>query len=199
MLTLLSKKVSYFLLKNSEVSEEKMALIQYGLHYIFSIMVFLGYLMIVGFAFSQEIQVLGLFVGFTALRNTLGGFHAKTEMQCTIATFVIFSLDLLLIHGMVSLGSAVFVVLIPLLVIMVILVKPMDHPNRRFKETESKQFRNKSLRNMGFLIILALLMNYFVGENAHTFTVALLTGAITAALAVVYSKEILKREKEREE
>lgn len=194
MLNRLSKRVSFFLLKNGSVDEDNRVVVQYGLEYLFALLLFGGFLLGLGLILSQELQVFGLGTGFLLLRNTLGGYHAKTEKQCSVLTFIIFSLDLALVNGMGVFGGDIFNILIPLLFLLVVLIKPLDHPNKRFTPIELQTFRKRSIRNMLLIIVIIIVINHFFGVKGFVFTLPLLLGALTAILAVVYAKFSIERE-----
>lgn len=185
MISSLVNKVSFFLFKNNIIDEEQIPAVNYGLQYLL-MSLFMGItLIIIGIIFSQILQMLGLLLGFFLMRNTIGGYHTKKESTCFIMTVSMLTADLLLIKLISYFNPFLAPLIIIFSWILIILIKPVEHQNRKFSEAEFKMFRRKSIFNMAFITLLSIIAIVLFKDWGMLFATSLFVGVLTAQFAVI--------------
>ena len=195
----LVNKVSFFLLKNSVIEEENVPAIKYGLEYLLMSLIVIIFLTTISVVFSQSLQVIGLLLGFFLIRNSLGGYHTSKESTCLSLSLLVLTGNLVLINLIASFRPELLYLLMGLVLILALVVKPVDHPNRRFAPGEAKAFRKKFILSIVFITIAAVVAMIFFQDLGRIFATSLFMGVITAIIAVIWVIEKKKRLGEKNE
>lgn len=196
MISTIVSRLSSFLYKQKIIEEEQIPVIDYGLHYLIINIITIGSLIIIGIIFSQVIQMIGAIIGFFLIRNAIGGYHTKREITCFILTVSMLTGDLILINLIYYFNFSPLLLLLITVVawFLIIIVKPVEHENRKFTVEEFKLFRRKSITNM--LIITGIsLVSILVFKNLGLlFAISLFIGVLTAIFAVLILRKNNKRD-----
>lgn len=152
MLNKMAVKITDKLVLKKIVSDDMADIYIYGFELLISFFSSTIGVLIIGIILGRFLQTLMFLATFILLRSFTGGYHANTYAVCSIVTFSLFGMVLLL-------AKFVFVplYLYPILgligtVIMVWQV-PIEHPNKKLSDDQKRKYKVISL--MLFLIFIA--------------------------------------------
>ena len=152
MLNKMAVKITDKLVLKKIVSDDMADIYIYGFELLISFFFSTIGVLIIGIILGRFLQTLMFLATFILLRSFTGGYHANTYAVCSIVTFSLFGIVLLL-------AEFVFVplYLYPILgltgtVIMVWQV-PIEHPNKKLSDDQKRKYKVISL--MLFLMFIA--------------------------------------------
>ena len=115
--------------------------------YIFDYMLnFLLYnlsLLTLGFLFHHPIAVTIYIIITGSLRAITGGYHCKTRISCYILSYTIFCIYLLTIATIPMISAYVLIPIYIICWILILVVSPVDTPNKVFSQSAKKTAREK--------------------------------------------------------
>lgn len=116
--------------------------------YIFDYMLnFLLYnlsLLTLGFLFHHPIAVTIYIIITGSLRAITGGYHCKTRISCYILSYTIFCIYLLTIATIPMISAYVLIPIYIICWILILVVSPVDTPNKVFSQSAKKTARKKT-------------------------------------------------------
>lgn len=117
--------------------------------YIFDYMLnFLLYnlsLLTLGFLFHHPIAVTIYIIITGSLRAITGGYHCKTRISCYILSYTIFCIYLLTIATIPMISAYVLIPIYIICWILILVVSPVDTPNKVFSQSAKKTARKKPI------------------------------------------------------
>lgn len=131
---------------SEEVTKKEKDLVAFGLvQGTYTALETLG-IVIIGGALNLFPECIVILVTFVAIRIYAGGYHADTPLVCALKTWFMFFCGFLVLRYVkfdmwFSFGSMV------LCAVVILLIAPIQHPNRVLDECEMVQYRKKALRN----------------------------------------------------
>lgn len=189
MLEKLLQKLTAQMIKNNIIPAQQRAVYHYSLEVALSLLSF--WLMIIAFMLVfgsvwPTLLYLGVFFFF---RSAIGGYHAKTHIRCltlSAATYLTF------IWSYTYLAKTWLAILLcsGLADITILLLAPVEHPNKPFSPSERMHYRKQSC----YRIVLFLLFQITLAILKQPVTAAFCTafGASQAALfmLIAYFQQI---------
>jgi accessory gene regulator B len=148
------------------ISPYERSLINYLFVRMRGIIVSLVVVTVVGIIFMDLPECMAFYASIIALRKFSGGYHADTEGKC----YFLSSLIVLFTAGLLALQRQSFVVGLCITVagciaaIVILLVSPVDCPNRRLSEEKKVKFKNISSRILAVSLLLIIIL-YFSGNS----------------------------------
>lgn len=118
-------------------------IMEYGFYVIISKVIFIAAIIIVGIIFGELVPILLFTLFYTPLRSFAGGIHAKTPLRC-----LIFSLVMLVcvaaVNKYILIPHHITYIFLIFTIIIILLLSPVETPNKPLDEIEKKVYRKKS-------------------------------------------------------
>ena len=151
MLNKMAVKITDKLVLKKIVSDDMADIYIYGFELLISFFFSTIGVLIIGIILGRFLQTLMFLATFILLRSFTGGYHANTYAVCSIVTFSLFGIVLLL-------AEFVFVplYLYPILgligTIIMVWQVPIEHPNKKLSDDQKRKYKVISL--VLFLMLL---------------------------------------------
>lgn len=162
MIIKLSEFLTDKLLLNDSIFEEERELFIYGFFTMFSFTVFFVLASVFGLVLKCFIESILFYIAFMFIRRFAGGYHAATEVRCSIISTLCIFISILLIKLSLVYGFQTVLSAISLFSsIIIFFLCPLDTPEKRLTPKEFKRFRKKS-RITVLIIAFAVIISYFL-------------------------------------
>lgn len=129
--------------KANTISEHNKELYVYGLHQMIIMILNILITLMIGYILSMLWQSILFLITYIPIRTYAGGYHAKTPLMCYCLS-VILVIAILLVMKMIEIPLFVCITGITLSSICIILLAPVQDPNKPFTEKEKMFFRKKT-------------------------------------------------------
>ena len=181
----LAKKVIARLCANGTIQEDDREVYEYSLNILLvgifhSLTAFL-----IGFAFGMFVESLVLFVSFFLVRKFAGGFHAPKQWLCYLTTIVTVTGALLLARFLLTQSDILTYVFLGVPVLIILLLSPVEHPNKPLNAKEKKVYRLIAWGLCGVLTGGSLVLFHLV---SRAIGLAVGMGLVLSAFALIASK-----------
>ena len=175
---------------------EKKAVYTYGFEILISNVVYTLIFLICALLTRTLIESLLFWIGFYIIRSTAGGFHARTYRMCHLLFIVNHSVLIVLVKTIANSMEPLFIYGVMLFCALIIFVlAPVDHPNKRFSESEVSKFKLRSRIYCVILFSLSLIWFLFFEYNRWCFSFAI--GTLSATISLVCAKITHIKRKEK--
>lgn len=160
MLNKMAVKITDKLVLKKIVSDDMADIYIYGFELLISFFFSTIGVLIIGIILGRFLQTLMFLATFILLRSFTGGYHANTYAVCSIVTFSLFGIVLLL-------AEFVFVplYLYPILgligTIIMVWQVPIEHPNKKLSDDQKRKYKVISLVLFLMFIVAGWLFCYF--------------------------------------
>lgn len=162
MIIKLSEFLTEKLLLNNSIFEEERELFIYGFFTMFSFTVFFVLASVFGLVLKCFIESILFYIAFMFIRRFAGGYHAATELRCSIISTLCIFISILIIKLSLVYGFQTVLTVISLFSsIIIFFLCPLDTPEKRLTQKEFKRFRKKS-RITVLIIAFAVITSYFL-------------------------------------
>ncbi len=161
MLNKLGKRLTNTLINNNQIDESERCLYEYGFFILLSNVIYVTITLILGSVFNIIIESMAFYIAFSLIRRYAGGFHASSEMKCTLITTTSIFLCLLCTK-LCEINNIQMPILIPTMIaaISIFVLCPLDTPEKPLTKEEYKYFRKISW-TMLLLIMLAICIGWY--------------------------------------
>lgn len=165
MISKLSARLTEKLLSNGAICEQDKDLYIYGLFMLISHLMFFIIACIFGLILGCVFESIIFYIAFQFIRRYAGGYHAKTEAICEIAT----TLSILACITVIRLSKmydfqAVLLIISILSAVVILVLCPLDTPEKPLSENEFKYFRKISWLVL-FVIMALIIVSYVLKWN----------------------------------
>ncbi len=159
MLNKLGKRLTNTLINNNQIDESERSLYEYGFFILLSNVIYVTITLILGSIFNIIIESMAFYIAFSLIRRYAGGFHASSEMKCTLITTISIFLCLLCTK-LCETNNIQMPILIPTMIaaIYIFILCPLDTPEKPLTKEEYKYFRKIS-----WLILLLIVLMISIG------------------------------------
>lgn len=155
MLKKLSYKLTTRLLCKGVIEYDDFEIYQYGLEQIFTNIINVLTLIVMGVIFDNLVCGLIFAAAFMELRAYAGGYHASTPVRCYILTTVVIIVVLLLMKY-VEVSYFFELGLIVISGFVIILLSPVESVNKPLDDIERKVYRKKAILIWCVEIVIAI-------------------------------------------
>lgn len=186
MLSKIAKNVAYFFINHGIIQKDDEEVYIYGFELLISEIINWLICIVIAVVTDKILETVFYMVAFMQLRETIGGFHAKSQWGCVIISTVVYVLCL----GVAYITpSRLFVAfsMIGVLIHMglVFFIAPVAHPNKPFGSLREKQvFRKRSLRNSWIYSGLCIIFTFLPWSLTRLLGYCILLGMLTASLSM---------------
>ena len=126
--------------------------------YTFDILLYNTSLIIIGALLHNTLAAILYMIIMFLLKTTAGGAHANSRITCSIFSYGLFFLILLLSHHIALIG-------ILIIVFSIVILAPVDHPNKRFHGKEKQSLKIACLFFIMITIIMLLIFYHYKQEQ----------------------------------
>lgn len=176
-------KLMLMMKRNNACADEDDEIIRYGLEILFMKIIMYAAFLIIGILTKSLIQILCFMLAYQPLRTYSGGYHQKTRMGCFIFSVLMF---LSVVSAVKLISQGIIHFLVPCLMLpaipAILLLAPMDTPDKPLEETERKVFR-KRVYILLTAEVLAAAVLWFVRYDTLAFPIAI--GVFADALLMI--------------
>lgn len=168
------------------LKEEDYDVYVYCLDSLLAKIVFYSVLCSVALVFDIIAITVFYYLSFITFRYTAGGYHAKTELGCSVLSWAVYAINMYLIIQIsnasentaiiVSVGNILFSILVALK------YAPIDHFNKPVSQQKKMRLRKYCLSFQWLFVLLTILLLY---QRHYTLSVSLTLGSGVAALFLV--------------
>lgn len=196
MINNLANRLTEKLLSTGSISEDEQELYIYGFFMLLSSLMYLILACFLGLVFGCIAESLVFFIAFQFIRRYAGGYHAKTEIRCTVAS----SLSMAICIAVINL-SKLYTIKNALLILALIsaacilFLCPIDTPEKPLSQKERRYFRKIS---WAILIgLLATVLISYIHDWSVLFAPCCMTLVLESVLLVAASikQQVAKRNK----
>lgn len=159
MISKIASKVVGKLIDDSVVADTEQELYVYGFFILISQILYFTLTMIFGVLLSIVLESVIFYLAFQFIRRYAGGFHASSEIKCTLITTISIFLCLLCIK-LCEINNIQMPILVLTIIaaISIFILCPLDTPEKPLTKEEYKYFRKIS-----WLILLLIVFTISIG------------------------------------
>jgi len=191
---LVTRSVNY-LLRNNAIFEEDRDIFLYGFHSLYSNILSITAILLISILLNQVQQTILYHISFILLRNTAGGFHAKTLLRCFVMSMIIWLLSLWCIQHIAKPLVCIWVA--GAAKIIVWKTAPVEHENSPLNEFKRRRMKLLSKIVSACLFISILLILTIRHNNSCWVAGSLAFGMATHAILVLAALYQLSAKKEQ--
>lgn len=159
MLNNLGKRLTNTLINNHQIDESERCLYEYGFFIFLSNAIYVIITLILGSIFNILFESIVFYVAFSLIRRYAGGFHASSEINCTLITSISIFLCLLCTKLCETNNIQTPILVLTIIAAVSIFVFcPLDTPEKPLTKEEYKYFRKIS-----WLILLLIVLTISFG------------------------------------
>ena len=152
MLSKVATKLTNRLLLSGVISAEEEEIYIYGFELLLSFLFSTAVILAIGIVVQAVLPTIAFLAVFIVLRSYTGGFHARTYAVCSLVTFSVYGVVMLLSHFL-TVGYVEYLVLGVIGVVLFVIFAPVKHPNKELTAQDIK--RNKIISVVVFILFLS--------------------------------------------
>ena len=152
MLSKVATKLTNRLLLSGVISAEEEEIYIYGFELLLSFLFSTAVILAIGIAVQAVLPTIAFLAVFIVLRSYTGGFHARTYAVCSLVTFSVYGVVMLLSHFLIV-RYIEYLILGVIGVALLIIFAPVKHPNKELTAQDIK--RNKIISVVVFILFLS--------------------------------------------
>lgn len=162
MISKLSKRFTDRLLTNGTITSEEHELYVYGFFMLLSQLMFFAITCIFGLILDCILESIVFYITFQIIRRYAGGYHATTETRCEIlSTLSILACIIVIKLSKIYDFQAILLFITFLASICIVVLCPLDTPEKPLSQKEFKYFRKISWLIL-FVIVVAIIVSYIL-------------------------------------
>lgn len=159
MLNNLGKRLTNTLINNHQIDESERCLYEYGFFIFLSNAIYVIITLILGSIFNILFASIVFYVAFSLIRRYAGGFHASSEINCTLITTISIFLCLLCTKLCETNNIQMPILVLTIIAaIFIFILCPLDTPEKPLTQEEYKYFRKIS-----WVILLLIMLAICIG------------------------------------
>lgn len=174
----LAKKLADYIYEKEIITEELVEIYQYGFQCFLELSVSTICSIIIALFLDMLPECLFYFLLFIPIRSYGGGLHMKTYFACFIGSCLILTSSLLAVKYLtipISISFALYL----FTAILILVIGPVDHPNREVDAQENRTFIKRTYFMMLISFLLALFF-IFTHNTRYMFLQAIVFVFISA-------------------
>lgn len=196
MLSRLARNAAYFFAEKDVIKKEDIKIYAYGYEMIFSEVISWIITAIIAIAAKSVLETIAYMICFMQLRESIGGFHAKTHLGCIIISTVVYVMCLaLLYYTPFEWYKMIIISGLILHLILVLAIAPVEHPNKPFSENEAIKYRKRGCVLSFAYSSISLILIILPWDICSVYSYAVLLGLLSASVSMAV--EYLRQKKEQ--
>lgn len=183
---LLVEKILAFVMKSRSIDDEEKDLLAFGIEQGLFLLLNLVTMLVIGICCGMIWQIAVFTFSYLLLRSYVGGYHARTQVQCYIISQAIVVLFLFLIvcsrnWGVLSIG-----ILWLLATGVIVLVSPVADKNKPLDDAEKRVYRRRALLLLAGWSVVTLVLRFLgLNEASNAVVLAIALCGIMALLGKI--------------
>lgn len=178
----IAKKLTDYILEKNVIEKENYDIYKFGFEYFFETAFSFISAMIIAFFMHGIPEALFFSFFFLMTRSYTGGLHLKTFKGCYTFSCLLLIICLLITKNLKA-STAVSVCVYMIALLTIIIVGPVDHPNKTVDEADNKRFILKSYVILGISVVTAIILvitksRHYLFLEAVTFAAIAITGIL---------------------
>lgn len=174
----LAKRLTEYICEKKIITEEMMEIYQYGFQCFLELSASTVCSVIIALFLDMLPECLFFFLFFIPMRSYGGGLHMKTYFACFIGSCLILTTSLLAVKYLIVPIPISFTLYL-FAVILILLIGPVDHPNREVDAQDNHTFIKRTYFTMLISFLLALFF-IFTQNTRYLFLQAIVFVFISA-------------------
>ena len=190
----IARTITSAFVNNGTISEDKSNIYAYGFEVLISTIAYTTILIGIAAITKTLLESFLFWLGFFIVRTIAGGYHAETYITCHIL-FLCSHLSFIAFLKLVpSVSHEFFIIAFAgISSIVLFLIAPVDHPNKRFTINEYKRYKKCSFTYaILFVTITTVMLVYRVIDLS--LLLSFVIGTLIATLSVISAKIVNKKE-----
>ena len=159
LLNKLARKLTAKLLIQNIIPEDYSDIYIYGFELLLSFLFSTSVIVLAGVLCGRLLQTIVFLTVFIVLRSFTGGYHALQYWFCSVVTFSVFGL-VLLISEFVKVSMFFYILLSLIGIVTIALVVPIENSNKPLTEVQKKKYKIISFALFVFFVALGAVINY---------------------------------------
>lgn len=185
MLSGMAHNVAYFFAEKNVIEKEDVEVYAYGYEILFAEAINWLIAAVIAIATGSILITAVYMLSFMQLRESIGGFHAKTHTGCIALSTVVYAICLWLVYVIPeSFYIPITAVGLAIHNISVFILAPVEHPNKPLSDKEVKRYRKRgrilSIVYSVVCIVLVLIQKSFLTG----YGLAVLLGMLSASVSM---------------
>lgn len=193
MFAKVSATIAQSLADSGKVEREDLALCQYGVKQIFTILLNLLTTIVIGCLFGMVLESILFTVSYIPLRSYAGGFHAKTSVRCYVYSIVMIMAVLVILRFFPE-QTLYYDVAFLTAGILLLAFAPVEDQNKPLDDLEKKVYRRRTIAIWMIESILIIVL-YVLGLKQVWHCLVLSMLALSLLLVAGTIKNIWTRHK----
>ena len=168
MIDKLSDKCVKKLVANGVIDSEDEELYLYGLHIAITQTTFVLYVIFLGITFKCLIESIVLYLAFQTVRKYAGGYHASSPMVCNVISAILLLICIVAMKKLFVIDESILFVLVAIIFsISIIVLSPLDTPEKRLTEQEFIRYKKLSICTTIVLVAFIIVFYIFNIKNVY--------------------------------
>lgn len=159
MLNKICNKICDYFISIEIIPQHNKQLYEYGLQHAVAMLAYIIFTIVVGVFLQITWHSIIFLLSFVPIRTYAGGFHSKSAGNCCVLS-VILVIAILLVMKMIEIPLFICIAGITLSSICIILLAPVQDPNKPFTKKEKTYFRKKT-RIFLFAEVIICILGFF--------------------------------------
>lgn len=155
----LAKKLTNYILEKGMITEDMIEIYQYGFQCFLELSASTLCSIIISLFLDMIPECFFFFLIFIPMRSFGGGLHMKTYLACFIGSCIVLISTLLAVKFLTIPLIPAFVLYL-FTAILILIIGPVDHPNREVNTNDNRTFIKRTHFTMLVSFLLALLFIY---------------------------------------
>ena len=157
MLYKLSARLADRLFNHGVIAEEDKDIYVYGFQLLISFLFSTSLVLLIGAVLGKIAETLAFLIVYILLRSFSGGYHANSYAVCTIVTVSVY-LIVILMSSLVNVNLIAYLSLFILGIILLALMAPVRHPNKKISSKDTIKYKIISLGLFSIFVCIGIYM-----------------------------------------
>lgn len=183
----LAQKMTHWFIQNNFLKEEEYDVYVYYIDSLLAKVFFYTEIVLVAILLRMLPETISYYWGFSTIRYTAGGFHAKTDKACAIISWIAYFSSMVVIMSVshllsVTLMMACSLMLLLFSMVVVLGYAPIEHINKPVPPSKKARMKKYCVGFQGIHILITVLL--FI-QHGYIYAFSLALGDALAALALL--------------
>lgn len=183
----LAQKMTRWFIQNNFLNEKEYDVYVYYIDSLLAKVFFYTEIVLVAIILCMLPETISYYWGFSTIRYTAGGFHAKTDKACAIISWITYFSSMIVIKNVshlmpVTLMMACSLVLLLFSLVIVLGYAPIEHINKPVPPSKKARMKKYCVNFQEIHILITVL--FFI-QHGYIYAFSLALGDALAALALL--------------
>lgn len=152
-----SQHIAKGLHRKKYIEEGDLEIFEYGISLVLSQILYSFICLLFGIFFGCVLECIIFYVSFMVVREYAGGFHASTELRCFLFSTISILLSVIFIKVLENKSlNMIFAAALFIATLLIILLSPLDTPEKPLTQSEYTKFRKRTLIILGILLLVCI-------------------------------------------